>query len=143
MQGRIYKILSNFYYVKVDDALIECKAKGKFKNMDTELLVGDNVLIEPVDNSKGNIIELLPRKNKLIRPSVANVDKLIILVSIKEPEPDYVLLDKQIAYCVKNDIIPVICITKIDKDDKKEYENIHHGKPILFQQNTNKPRPLL
>lgn len=124
MQGKIYKILSNFYYVSIDNEIIECKAKGKFKNTDTELLVGDDVLIEFIDNNKGNIIEVLERRNKLVRPSVANVDKLIIVLSIKQPEPDYLLLDKQIAYCVKHNIIPVICFTKIDKDTNESYKQI-------------------
>ena len=124
MQGIIYKILSNFYYVKIGNDIIECKAKGKFKNEATDLLVGDNVIVEKIDNDKGNIIEVLPRKNKLKRPSVANVEKLIIVMSIKSPLPDFLLLDKQLAYCVKNNIEPVICITKIDKDVDNEFENI-------------------
>lgn len=124
MQGKIYKILSNFYYVKVDDRIIECKAKGVFKKRDIDLYVGDNVLVEPTYNNKGNIYEVLPRKNKLKRPSVANVDKLIILLSIKDPFPDLVLLDKQIIYCLKHNIEPVICITKIDKDTEKKSEQI-------------------
>ena len=125
MQGKIYKILSNFYYVKVDDRIIECKAKGVFKKRDIDLYVGDNVLVEPTYNNKGNIYEVLPRKNKLKRPSVANVDKLIILLSIKDPFPDLVLLDKQIIYCLKHNIEPVICITKIDKDTEKKSEQIN------------------
>lgn len=124
MQGIIYKILSNFYYVKIGNEIIECKAKGKFKNEETDLIVGDNVIVEKIDNDKGNIIEVLPRKNKLKRPSVANVEKLIILMSIKSPLPDFMLLDKQLAYCVKNNIEPVICITKIDKDINNEFECI-------------------
>lgn len=124
MQGKIYKILSNFYYVKVNNEIIECKAKGKFKKDLVDLYVGDNVIIEKIDNNKGNIIEVLPRKNSLKRPSVANVDKLIILLSIKSPAPDYILLDKQIIYCLKNNIIPIICITKIDKDKNNEAEKI-------------------
>lgn len=124
MQGKICKILSNFYYVNVNNELIECKAKGRFKNDCIHLFVGDNVIVERTDNNKGNIIEVLPRKNKLKRPSVANVDKLIILLSIKSPSPDFLLLDKQIIYCLKNDILPVICITKIDKDKNNEREKI-------------------
>src|SRR5574344_652109 len=102
MIGKIYKILSNFNYVKVDDRMVECKAQGKVKREIEKLLVGDNVQVELIDNNKGNIIGVEKRKNKLLRPNVANLDKLIITVSMKSPDPDYILLDKQIIYCLFN-----------------------------------------
>lgn len=124
MIGKIYKILSNFNYVKVDDRIVECKAQGKVKREIEKLLVGDNVQVELIDNNKGNIIGVEKRKNKLLRPNVANLDKLIITVSMKSPDPDYILLDKQIIYCLFNNIIPIICLTKIDLIDKNEYLRI-------------------
>lgn len=125
-KGKIYKILSNFYYVKIDNNMYECKAKGRFKNDGTDILVGDNVEIEIIDNDKlkGNIVKVLKRKNFTVRPSVANLDKLIIIVSLTKPAIDYMLLDKQIIYCIKNDIKPVICINKIDNSENKEYLKI-------------------
>ncbi|MBE5821292.1 MAG: ribosome small subunit-dependent GTPase A [Clostridiales bacterium] len=126
MIGKIYKILANFYYVKVDNTVYECKAKGNFKNTKTDLAVGDNVEIEidKFNDEKGNIIKRLDRKNYILRPSVANIDKLIIVISIKKPLPDMVLLDKQIIYALLNNIEPVICINKIDLDLKSEYLKI-------------------
>ena len=78
--GRIYKILSKFYYVKEKDKIYECMAKGKFKNIGTNLCVGDIVEfeIDKFNESKGNIVKVHDRKNCIIRPTVSNIDKLII-----------------------------------------------------------------
>ena len=124
--GRIYKILSKFYYVKVDDKIYECMAKGKFKNIGTNLCVGDIVEIEidKFNEEKGNIVKVHDRKNCIIRPNVSNIDKLIITLSILDPLPNLVLLDKQIINCHINNIEPIICITKIDIDKNKDYLKI-------------------
>ncbi len=124
--GRIYKILSKFYYVKVENKMYECMAKGKFKNIGTNLCVGDivDVEIDEFDKNKGNIINVYDRKNCIIRPNVSNVDKLIITLSIIDPIPNLVLLDKQIINCHINNIEPIICITKIDIDKNNEYLKI-------------------
>lgn len=123
MIGKIYKILANFYYVKVNSVIYECKAKGNFKNNKTDLAVGDNVEIEidKYNDKKASIIKRLDRKNYIIRPNVSNIDKLIIVLSIKDPLPDMLLLDKQIVYALINNIKPVICITKIDKVEQNKY----------------------
>ena len=125
-QGRIYKILSKFYYVKVEENIYECMAKGKFKNIGTNLYVGDivDIQIDKFTENKGNIINVHNRKNCIIRPNVANIDKLIITLSILDPIPNLVLLDKQIINCHINNIEPIICITKIDIDKNKEYLKI-------------------
>lgn len=126
MIGTIYKILANFYYVKSENVIYECMAKGNFKNTKTDLMVGDSVEfeIDKFNTKKGNIIKRLDRKNYIIRPSVANIDKLLIVISIKSPIPDMILLDKQIIYALINNIEPIICINKIDKDFEREYIKI-------------------
>lgn len=77
MQGKIVKGISGFYYIHVVGAgIYECKAKGSFRNQKIKPLVGDNVEIAILDENekKGNIEKILPRKNELIRPAVANID---------------------------------------------------------------------
>ena len=81
MQGKIIKGIAGFYYIETHDARIyECKAKGIFRKDNVKPLVGDNVMIDIIDeeNKKGNITEILPRKNRLLRPPVANVDQAVI-----------------------------------------------------------------
>lgn len=124
INGKVVKILSNFYYVKNQDDIIECKAQKKIKGNNGDILVGDNVSFELIDNNKGNILSVCERKNELLRPRVANVDKLIIIFSMNSPSPDYILLDKQIIYCLMNEITPVICISKIDNDIAEEYKKV-------------------
>lgn len=82
MQGKIIKGIAGFYYVYVENkGIYECKAKGKFRNKSIKPLVGDNVMVDIIDEEKkkGNISEILERKNQLIRPAVANVDQARIV----------------------------------------------------------------
>ena len=82
MQGKIIKGIAGFYYVHVESrGIYECKAKGVFRNKKIKPLVGDNVLIDIIDedNKKGNISDILERKNELIRPASANIDQTTAL----------------------------------------------------------------
>ena len=97
ISGKIIKGIGGFYYIDAEDGhLYECKAKGIFRNKKIKPLVGDNVNIEILDpeNNLGNIVEILPRFNSLIRPAVANVDQTIIIFAVSEPEPNFNLLDR-------------------------------------------------
>lgn len=90
MQGRIMKGIAGFYYVEVPDyGLYECKAKGSFRNQKLKPLPGDLVDIEVLDPEKmtGNVVQIYPRKNELIRPAVANVDQVLIEFAAAEPNP--------------------------------------------------------
>ena len=91
MKGLIIKNISNDYLVKVNNKSYLCKARGKFRNDKITPLVGDYVIIDP-DNKY--ILEILPRKNSLIRPSVSNIDKALIVTSVKEPDFSTNLLEK-------------------------------------------------
>ena len=96
-RGRIVKGIAGFYYIETEDtAIYECKAKGIFRKDNIKPLVGDMVNIDIIDEDKklGNIIEILPRENQLIRPPVANVDQAVILFAIVKPDPNYNLLDR-------------------------------------------------
>lgn len=127
MRGIVTRIQSNLYTVKLEDKkVIECTAKGLLKYKKMSILVGDMVEV----NTNNNVIEkVLLRKNEFIRPPIANVDQLIIVVAATNPTPDLMLLDKQLVMAEKNGVEPVICINKIDLEaDYSEiievYENI-------------------
>ncbi len=123
MEGQIIRQISNLYTVKVGDVLYGCRARGKFRNEKISPMVGDNVIINPDDN----VIEsILPRKNELTRPVIANVDMAIIVTSVRKPTLDLNLLDKLISVITFNDIEPVICFTKLDLLDEFEANTIEN-----------------
>ena len=119
MIGKIVKQISNDYTVKVDNNLYTCKARGKFKHDGITPLVGDNALIDP-DNKL--ILEILPRINELIRPSIANVDQAVIVMSNKIPEFSLDLLDKLLCIIEYNNIKPIIYVSKTDLLDSDELD---------------------
>ena len=90
MQGKIVKGIAGFYYVfVVKSGIYECKAKGAFRNKNIKPLVGDNVVMDIInqEEKKGNIIEICDRKNELIRPAVANIDQAMIIFALKKEKP--------------------------------------------------------
>ena len=119
-QGKIVKQISNDYTVKVNDELIVCKARGKFRNLGITPLVGDDVVIE-----NNYILSVLDRKNELIRPSISNVDQAVIIMSTKIPAFSTDLLDKLLCIIEYNNILPIIYISKLDLLSEKEIENIN------------------
>lgn len=140
MQGKIIKGIAGFYYVHVENnGIFECKAKGIFRNKKIKPLVGDNVNIEIIDEEKllGNISEILPRKNELIRPASANIDQAMIIFAVKNPEPNFNILDKFLVMMDYQNIPTIICFNKCDLVDdveierlKKQYKN--SGCRLLF-----------
>lgn len=97
MQGKIIKGIAGFYYVYVDEAgVYECKAKGIFRKNKVKPLVGDDVEIELLGQKEkvGNVIRIMPRKNELIRPAVANVDQALVIFAAAQPQPNFLLLDR-------------------------------------------------
>ena len=122
MIGRIVKQISNDYTVKVKDLEYTCKARGKFRNLGITPLVGDNALIDTKDKI---ILEILPRKNELIRPSICNVDQAVIVMSNKIPEFSLDLLDKLLCIIEYNNIKPIIYVSKIDLLKKEEIINLN------------------
>lgn len=120
MNGTIYKGIGGFYYVKAENGeIIECKARGKFRKDHIIPMIGDEVIID-VKNGKGSITEILPRKNKLIRPAVANIDMVVIVAAARSPEPNVQLIDKMLVNAEINDIEPVLCINKCDLSDPSD-----------------------
>jgi len=121
MEGRIIKNISNDYVVKVNDNLYTCKPRGKFRKDNLVPLVGD---IVDIDTENNYILEIKKRKNSLVRPSVSNVDKAIIVTSVK-PKLDTNLLDKLLVVASYNNIEPVICFTKLDLLNEEEINEIN------------------
>ena len=124
MKGQIVKILSNLYYVNCDGTIYLCHSRGNFRNRNITPVVGDYCIIDETTNY---ILEILPRKNFLIRPLVANIDQGLIVTSLKTPDFSTNLLDKLILIMELNHIKPIICITKEDiacEEVKEEVKEI-------------------
>lgn len=119
MQGIIVKLISNNYTVLTEKGKVVCKARGKFRNMNISPVVGDKVIINESDNI---ILEVLPRKNELVRPPISNVDIAVIVTSLKHPNFDSNLLDKLLTIISWNNTEPIIVFTKVDLVEKSDYE---------------------
>lgn len=117
MKGQIVKIISDKFTVNSHNQIYECKCRGKFRNDKIIPLVGDFVIFNEHEQL---IKEILPRKNELIRPMVANIDQGIIVTSVKTPDFSTDLLDKLIVIMEHNQVKPIICLTKMDLLSKKE-----------------------
>lgn len=149
MIGRIIKNISNDYTVLGEDNKeYLCKARGKFRNMKVTPLVGDMVKF---NINTLCIMEILPRKNFLIRPSVSNIDGLIIVTSVKIPDFDSNLLDKLLVIAEFNQIKPIICLSKVDLLNEKEFNEIKVyidyykkiGYEVILNKDLDKIRKLL
>jgi ribosome small subunit-dependent GTPase A len=129
MKGRIVKGIAGFYYVNSKERVYECKAKGLFRNNNIKPLVGDFVDMDIIneENAEGHIIEILPRKNMLIRPAVSNVDVIAIVQSVASPKPRPYLMDKYFINMQKYDIEFILIWTKSDliNDEAVEYIDIY------------------
>lgn len=138
--GKLIKGIGGFYYVKCDGEVYECKARGNFRKQKISPLVGDNVEFNVFENSENAIENILPRKNELIRPPLANLDTLFIVSSLTDPKVNTEIIDNLIAICEYKQIEPVIVFTKTDLDDSGEYyKNIYTNagfKVILCDNNT-------
>lgn len=121
LKGKIIKQISNNYTVKAENKLFVCKPRGKFRNIGITPLVGDNALIDEENNY---ILEILPRKNELVRPVIANIDQAVIVISNKIPEFSTDLLDKLLSIIEYNRIKPIIYVSKLDLLNKEEKEQL-------------------
>ncbi len=127
MQGKIIKGIAGFYYVYAEDGNIyECKAKGIFRNQKIKPLVGDNVEMDIIDGKAmtGNVIDILPRKNELIRPAVANIDQTLVVFASLSPEPNFNLLSRFLVMMEWNEVPAIICFNKADQVDEAELQRL-------------------
>ncbi len=133
MQGKIVKGIAGFYYVHVvESGVYECKAKGIFRKDGVKPLVGDNVEIEVLDEEekKGNIREILTRKNELIRPAVANIDQALVVFAVTKPKPHFNLLDRFLVMMEQKKIPVILCFNKSDiakESDISKMEEIYRS----------------
>ena len=126
--GIVISNLSDLYKVEVNNAIYDCNARGKFKAEETSPVAGDIVEIEITDKEKkvGVIEKILDRKNYIKRPKIANLSQIILVVSMKLPKPDLLLLDKQLVYAEHMNIKPIICLNKIDLEDENKIDYIYN-----------------
>ena len=125
MKGKIIKGIAGFYYV--DDGagtVVQCRAKGVFRSRKVKPLVGDNVEFDLTDEKdlEGNVTEILPRKNALIRPAAANVDQALVVFALSHPAPNLNLLDRFLVMMEAQQVPVIICFNKADLADEKEEE---------------------
>ncbi len=140
MQGKIIKGIAGFYYVHVEGhGVYECKAKGIFRKDHVKPLVGDDVLVDVLDEEEmlGNIRQILPRRSALVRPAVANVDQALIIFAIVKPNPNFNLLDRFLIRMERQKLPTIICFNKQDIASAQEKEALRHsyetcGYKVLF-----------
>ena len=140
MQGKIIKGIAGFYYVHaVGSGVYECKAKGIFRKDGVKPLVGDDVQMEVTHEKdmEGNIMRILPRKNELVRPAVANIDQALVVFAVTKPKPHFNLLDRFLVMMETKEIPAILCFNKADIAGDAEiaglkavYENC--GYPLIF-----------
>ena len=125
LTGLIVKAISGFYYIEAADALYECKARGVFRKKGISPAVGDRAEITVLDDGTASVDSILPRKNYIIRPPLANLDRLFIVSSVSEPSPSTLIIDKISAVAVEKGIEPVVVFTKSDLADCGELLSIY------------------
>ena len=132
LTGRIIRGIGGFYYVKTEDGQeFSCKARGIFRKDGTKPMVGDYCRIVEVAESDpdpdalpvGNVLEILPRKNELLRPAVANVDQVLVVFALSDPEPNFSLIDTFLLRMELSDIPAVLLCNKTDLDEGGQMEN--------------------
>lgn len=128
MQGKIIKGIAGFHYIYAEDGNVyECKAKGIFRKDNFKPLVGDNVEITVLneEEKEGSVTSILPRRNSLIRPAVANVDQAFLIFAMENPKPNFLLLDRFLIMMKQQEIPAVICFNKKDVGEKEEMEKLY------------------
>lgn len=137
MTGTIVKAVSGFYYVAAEGGRVyECKARGVFKNRGITPLVGDDALFEYDEaHESGLVTEILERKNSFDRPPLANVDLLVIVMAVANPDPSFEILDRFLVTAEQKNVKALICVNKCDiaksetLDAFSEYKSIY---PVCF-----------
>lgn len=137
MKGIILKGIGGFYYVRTEDGVIECKARGKFRYDSMKPMVGDEVDIDLDKNNKGFIVKIHERSSQLIRPTVSNVTQAYVVFAMKHPDINFDLLNRFLVLCEYNNIKAKVCLNKVDlcteEEKKKIKDNINDiGYDVFF-----------
>ena len=117
LQGILLQSVGGLCEVETADAVYTCKMRGVFRQRGEMPIAGDKVEITLQPDGTGMIETILPRKNALVRPPLANIDCLVIVVSVKDPEPNLQIINTMIAIAERREIEPVIVINKTDLSD--------------------------
>lgn len=131
LTGLLLKCVGGFYYVETEEGIRTCRARGKFRRERVSPYAGDRVRIETDEGAEGAndfdavVEEILPRRNSLIRPPVANLDRLFVVASVAEPSPDPFLIDKTVAAAELHGIEPVVVLTKTDLRDAPDLQDAY------------------
>lgn len=122
MKGQIYKIHSDFYYVNTPQTVYECKLREILKKRKDAVVVGDFVELEQINDKSRQafISKICPRETFIPRPKVANINQVIIVSAIKEPELDFEQLNRYLAFCEYYNLMPILCFNKNDLDGEEE-----------------------
>ncbi len=140
-KGKIIKSIAGFYEVHTGENIYRCRARGVFRALGVKPLVGDDVEIEVTDTvsvpMEGNVVRLLPRRNELVRPNVANVDQALLIFAITHPAPSYNMLDRFLITMNKRDLPAVLCFNKQDLATEEEIRELREtyeacGCSVLF-----------
>ena len=124
-QGLLLKGVGGYYTVRLDHGEeVTAQARGRFRHEGLSPVCGDRVLIERQQEGHAALVEILPRKNIMVRPQVANIDQLVIVLSASKPKPDLLLCDKLMLQAIPLSIVPLIVINKCDEGDGKALEEI-------------------
>lgn len=132
-EGLIIRSTGGFYYVHSGGEPIECRARGLFRKTGEKPLVGDRVVVELSEDGTGYVTELLPRKNALLRPPLANIDTFVLVASVRDPAPNTRVLDKLLAIACHKSIAPMLVVTKSDLAATDELEDVYRlaGIPVM------------
>lgn len=124
MEGRILKGIGSFYTLQSGADSYVCKARGRFRKEGLTPVPGDWATFEIGFDGKGYLLEIHPRKNLLLRPAVANVDQLFIVLAASRPQMDLLLCDKLLIQCGKLSIIPILLCNKCDEAEARACEDL-------------------
>ncbi len=130
LEGRIIKAYNGFYYVRSENKLIECKLRGRFKKDKPDILTGDLVKISVTNENQGIIEEILPRYSVLKRPTIANIDQVILVCSYQQPNYSVGIFDRFLIQILAQELDVVLCMTKMDLYNKPEESE----KPLDYYQ---------
>lgn len=130
-EGIIIKGIDGFYYVETESGVFECRARGVFRKKGMKPVAGDRVTVL-LSETDGNVVDsVCERKSLLLRPPVANIDRLFIVSSVKEPNPNFLVIDRMVAIAVNRDIEPVVVFSKSDLGETEPFLEIYRKVGIL------------
>ncbi len=125
IEGRILNGIGGFYYVETEKGIVECHARGSFRKKGISPVAGDLVRISTDDDKVGTLESIEERKNCLVRPPVANVDYMVMVISMVQPSPNLQIVDTMLAVAESKEIEPIVVINKSDLADAEEIRKLY------------------